>query len=387
MEPRGVRIKRMRRKRRKQMAKTAATSFALSSSIVVGAHFISPTYAQFNSTDEANSTIEACFIFPRTIEKEYVTKSEDIFKKLDEEIQQALSIKSSITEIDADAKLKNVKPYSNGHTNPSEPAADSSASIKGLTATRSSLESHINSMQNNLSTAKQDLNAVNSLSSQLSASIQQLENYNTALEAAVTKSQTHTEELTTLLDTIKGFKDQAITECTYEETYFDEQISKMNSFSEKAETLLTQVKKEQTASLEKVISYKDKLNHLRNTERDIQNEISSLVSEIDNLNNSISSIDAQIQKLEKEQQEAEQKKKAEKEAAEKKKNESKPSEEKPAADPSKEKPSEEKTEPAEEPAAEQPQGEENSTSESASETTQQNESPSEDEEPTSEEAK
>lgn len=386
MEPRGVRIKRMRKQKRKQIAKAAASSFALSSSIVVGAHFISPTYAQFNSTDEVNSTIEACFIFPRTIEQDFVIKSEEIFKKINEDIQQALTLKSSITEIDVDGNLKKIKPYSNGHTNPSEPASDSNASIKGLTATRSALESHISSLQQNISTAKQDLASINSLSSQLSSLIQQLEVYNTSLKTAVTNSQTDTKELTILLDTINGLKDQAITECAYEETYFEERITKMESFSKDAETLITQAKEEQATSLQKVSSYKEKLNQLTKVENNIHDEISKFESSIEHLNNRISNINAQIQTLEQQQKE-EQKKKAEKEAAEKKKNENKPPEEKPATTPKNDKPSEEKTKPASEPGAEQPQEEENNTSDNAGETTHQNGSSSENAETNSEEAK
>lgn len=387
MEPRGVRIKRMRKQKRKQIAKAAASSFALSSSIVVGAHFISPTYAQFNSTDEVNSTIEACFIFPRTIEQDFVIKSEEIFKKINRDIQQTLSIKSSITEIDVDGKLKNIKPYSNGHTNPSEPASDSNASLKGLTAIRSALESHIGSLQQNISTAKQDLASINSLSSQISSLIQQLKDYNTSLETAVTNSQTDTEELTNLLDTINGFKDQAITECAYEETYFEERISKMEGFSKDAETLITQAKEEQATSLQKVSSYTEKLNQLTKVENNINDEISKFESSIEHLNNRISNINAQIQTLEQQkQQEDEQKKKAEKEDAEKKKKENKPPEEQPAATPQNDTPSEEKTKPASEPEAEQPQEEENNTSDSEGETTQQNESSSENAETNSEEA-
>ncbi|WP_306010193.1 hypothetical protein [Bacillus sp. MMSF_3328] len=299
--------------KRKRLFKAFSASTALSSMILGGAQLASPTYAQFNSTQEKEIQIGACFIFPKVIEKDYRDFAVNLSEEVIEEAKAAMiageQLKEKNTAISiSELKSLNDNKLDDSETNSDNTGAGGGTAVNQLTLQKNSLVSQLNSVKSQLRAVNSGIQEMENESKALAAYSQSIKSY---LESVLKESKTNGSlklmELENLLAEINGFKDKAINECKYEKAYFSEVLTPMNLATEGLKEILKKLEDEEVSfislldeSEKNLQSYTDSLQRYRTESAMLENEIASIKSNIEKVKGQIEAEEAAKAKAEKE---------------------------------------------------------------------------------------
>ncbi|TYS47018.1 hypothetical protein [Bacillus infantis] len=284
--------------KRKRLFKAFAASTALSSMILGGAQLASPTYAQFNSTQEKEIQIGACFIFPKVIEEDYrdlaVNLSEEVIAEAKAAMIAGEQLKEKNTAISELNSLNDNK-LDDSETNSDNTDAGGGTAVNQLTFQKNSLVSQLNSVKSQLRAVNSGVQEMENKSKALAAYSQSIKSY---LESVLKESKTNGSlklvEIENLLAEINGFKDKAINDCKYEKVYFSEVLTPMNQATEGLKEVLKKLEDEEVSfislldeSEKNLQSYTDSLQRYRTESARLENEIASIKSNIEKVKGQI----------------------------------------------------------------------------------------------------
>lgn len=301
------------KKRQKKTLKIFIYCVVAAVLIISGISLITPAYGRFFSPHEDKIDVQACFIFPKTIEeyKEQTDKlrweAEDLMDELTGKVSE-LEITAMNERMDEWEKSSNEIqiPDSGG-----ENQIDSSI-IEGLQALQSALQAEISAIKSTITANEQRIsdleNAITELESLISAIENVIENDFQAVKLQVDQKL---EEILELIQYIEEIKDRAIEECNYDPQFFSEKLAQMDFNKQVTENLLQKLEEEQAQLTEQIEKFSAQVTAMNDSITSIQSENESLAGQISGLMNQIASIDQLIEVLAEQIRIAEEKKKLE----------------------------------------------------------------------------
>lgn len=335
MEPRGKKINRERTEKRRNLFKAFSASTALSSMILGGAQLASPTYAQFNDSQEEEIEIGACFIFPKVIEEDYrdlsVTLSDEVISKAKAAIMTGEQLKEKNTAISQ---------LASSDANGKNGSADSTVAADAVAGTKDNqLVSQQKSLDSQLSNAQTQLKAVNSKIQEIEKEYQTLNTFSQSirsyvdisLKEAKTDGNQKLTEIENLVNKINGIKVAAINECTYDEAYFAEVLKPMEQAKVELKEVLKDLESEEVNFKNLLDKYEKDLQSYKDSLQSYNTDSARLESEINGIKSNINKVKEQIEAEAKAKEEKEKNKQST--PAEKPNNNEKPANQDPAAKP------------------------------------------------------
>jgi predicted nucleic acid-binding Zn-ribbon protein len=335
VEPRGKKINRERTEKRRKLFKAFSASTALSSMILGGAQLASPTYAQFNDSQEEEIEIGACFIFPKVIEEDYrdlsVTLSAEVISKAKAAIMTGEQLKEKNTAI---SKLTSSDGSGKSGSNDNTGAAGAGGGTEDsvLVSQQKSLESQLSDAQTQLKTVNSKIQEIEKDYQTLTALSQSIKSYvDISLKEAKTDGNEKLIEIENLVNEINGIKFAAIKECTYDEAYFAEVLKPMEQAKVELNEVVKELEGEETKFKSLLDKYEKDLHSYKESLQSYNTDSARLESEINGIKSKINKVKEQIESEAKAKEEKEKNKQSP--PAEKPNNNGKPANQDPAAKP------------------------------------------------------
>ncbi|MFO1444351.1 hypothetical protein KDN24_14320 [Bacillus sp. Bva_UNVM-123] len=299
--------------KRQNRLKTFIYGIVVAVLIISGINLITPAYGRFFSPQEDKIDVQACFIFPKTIEehKEQTDKlrweAEDLMDELIGKISEL-----EITEMNE--RMEELEKSSNETHIPDSSGENQidSSTIEGLRALQSALQAEISAIESTITANEQRIsdleNAITELESLISAIENVIENDIQAVKMQVDQKL---EEILELIQYIEEIKDRAMEECNYDPLFFSERLAQMDFNKQVTENLLQKLEEEHAQLTEQIQKFSDQVTAMKVSITSIQSENESLAGQISGLMNQIASIDQLIEDLAEQIRIAEEKKKLE----------------------------------------------------------------------------
>ncbi|MBS4190151.1 hypothetical protein KHA94_08025 [Bacillus sp. FJAT-49705] len=295
MVPRSSRYKKRKKMQRKKMLKNFTTSVAISSILLGSAQITRPTYGEFNSRNDQDSDIQACFIFPRTVE-EYRDRTYELQQETEVLINDALAKLSELDISTMNEKLDalNEEKADEEGATPPDFQADTST-IEGLQALQSQLQSEIIAIQNTIAANEQQIAALQEIITEVQELITKLEEIvSTVFPEAKEQAQLKLDEMIEIIQIIEEIKDRAIQECKFDPEFFNNILEQMNMYKAKTEELILKLDEELVKTEELIQEMNEKATELNDNIEALQTENEGLLAKIVEIESQIAAIDQQI---------------------------------------------------------------------------------------------
>lgn len=302
-----------KRQKRQKVLKISIYCVVAAVIIVSGINLITPTYGRYISPQEDKMDVQACFIFPKTIE-EYKEQTDKLRWEA-EDLMNELMGKMSELEITAMNERMDEWTKSSNETHMTDSAIDyqvDRSTIDGLQAFQSSLQAEISAIDSTIAANEQKISNLENAITELESLISALENLiEHDFQAVKMQSEHKLEEILNIIKLIEEIKDRAIEECDYDLLFFTGILAQMDFNKQVTENLLQKLEEDQVQAEDQIQKLLDQVIALNDSITSIQSENISLAGQISGLTNLIASIDQLIKDLAEQIRLAEEKKKLE----------------------------------------------------------------------------
>lgn len=295
MVPRSSRYRGNKKKIRKRMFKNFSSSFAISSLILGSAQLVTPTYSEFNSINEQEIDIKACFIFPQTIE--------DIKEKTSLLHQEAVAFKedalSQAANVNIDSVMGGIDSYKESIANKDQTPTDNftgdTNTIEGLQALQNNLQAELSSIQNTITSNEEGMNKLQVITTELNDLLIQTESIITdVFPNAIVESEDRLIEIIKFIQFIEDYMNRAIEECNFSQEYFNEILNEMEIYKLGTEEVITELENGLLQMEDQRALLNDKVGEVDALILNLQSINDSLSARIADIENQLAVISEQI---------------------------------------------------------------------------------------------
>ena len=267
--------------------------------IVSGVNLINPAYGKFLSPRDVKMDVQACMIFPKTIEG-YKEQTDEL-RWESEDLLNELLVK--ISELEIVAMIENMAQLTTDlneaqMTDSTTDYQGDMSTIEGLQALQSSLRAEISGIESTIAANEQEIldleNAITEVESLLS-DLENLIEYD--FQAVKEQTEQKLEEILELIKLIEEIKDRVLEECDYDPQFFTDILAQMDFNKQVTEKTLQHLEEEHTRATDQIQQITDQVTGMNERITSIQSENESLAGQIIDITNTIASIDQQINDL------------------------------------------------------------------------------------------
>ncbi len=277
------------------MFRTVTSSVAISSLLLGTARLTVPTYAAFTSVQDQEIGVQACFIFPKEIEKRrdltYEWKEEAIVL-----MQNALTKASEVNVAGLTEKIDGmIEPGEEAAAEAPPAASVDSTTIEGLQAQQESLRAEIAAIQTAIAANEQRI-------ADLKAMILEIQAFQTKLQDILTtdfpkadeKARENLEKIEKTLEFIKGIVELAIEQCNYDPEFFELILAQMEGYKEELTLFMEEFAKGKALIEEQIELLSAKTKEVHAAIEALRQQNTDLLAKITELESAIAAIDQQI---------------------------------------------------------------------------------------------
>jgi DNA repair exonuclease SbcCD ATPase subunit len=297
VEPRSVKHKNKLRKQRKRWFRTFTSSVAISSLLLGTARMTGPTYGAFTSVQDQEIGVQACFIFPKEVEK----RRDLTYEWKEEAIALMEDILAKASEIDVAGLTEKIEGMINpeeGKDSAGEAPAEISfdtTTIEGLQAQQESLRAEIAAIQATIAANEQKV-------ADLEAIILEIQELQTKLQDILAnefpkgelKAQENLKKIEETLEFIKSIVKLAIEECNYDPEFFELILTQIEGFKEELTLSMEEFAEGKILTEEQLEQLDMKMEEVNKAMEDLRKQNTDLLAKITEIESTIASIDQQI---------------------------------------------------------------------------------------------
>lgn len=297
MEPRSVKHKNKLRKQRKKLFRTFTSSVAISSLLLGTARMTGPTYGAFTSVQDQEIGVQACFIFPKEVEK----RRDLTYEWKEEAIALMEDILGKASEIDVAGLTEKIEGMINpeeGKDSAGEAPAEISfdtTTIEGLQARQESLRAEIAAIQATIAANEQKV-------ADLEAIILEIQELQTKLQDILAnefpkgelKAQENLKKIEETLEFIKSIVKLAIEQCNYDPEFFELILTQIEGFKEELTLSMEEFAEGKILTEEQLEQLDMKMEEVNKAMEDLRKQNTDLLAKITEIESTIASIDQQI---------------------------------------------------------------------------------------------
>lgn len=277
------------------MFRTVTSTVAISSLLLGTARLTVPTYAAFTSVQDQEIGVQACFIFPKEIEKRrdltYEWKEDAIVL-----MQNALTKASEVNVAGLTEKIDGmIEPGEEAAAEAPPAASVDSTTIEGLQAQQESLRAEIAAIQTTIAANEQRI-------ADLEAIILEIQAFQTKLQDILTtdfpkadeKARENLEKIEKTLEFIKGIVELAIEQCNYDPEFFELILAQMEGYKQELTLFIEEFAKGKELAEEQIELLSTKTEEVHAAIEALRQQNANLLAKITELENAIAAIDQQI---------------------------------------------------------------------------------------------
>ncbi|TCJ06252.1 hypothetical protein [Cytobacillus praedii] len=294
MKPRSMRHNSKVKKQKRRLFRTFTSSVAISSLLLGTARMTGPTYGAFTSIQDQEIGVQACFIFPKEIEK----RRDLTYEWKEEAIALMEEILAKAGEIDVAGMTEKIDGMLKAEEDDVEAppvATFDTTTIEGLQAQQESLRAEIAAIQLTIVENEQKV-------SDLGVLISEIQEMQTKLQDILTnefpkgeeKAQENLKKIEETLEFIKGIVKLAIEQCNYDPEFFELILLQIEGFKEELTLFIEEFAKAKTLTEEQIELLTAKIEEANKAIEALQQQNTDLLAKITELESAIAAIDQQI---------------------------------------------------------------------------------------------
>ncbi|MBP2242380.1 hypothetical protein J2Z40_002954 [Cytobacillus eiseniae] len=297
MGSKSLEYKRKRWRQRKRFLKTFTSSVAISSLLLGGARITGPTYGAFTSIQDQGIGVEACFIFPKEVEK----RRDLTYEWKEEAIQRMQQVLDKVTAVDVAGLTEKVDllitPEDEEASTEAPPEVSFDVTtIEGLQAQQESLRAEIAAIQETIKANEQK-------GKEFEAVIAEIVEMQKVLQEILTTDFPEAEELALeklkkieeTLEFIESIVELAIKECKYDPLFFEEIIEDIELYKkELTDFLELDFAEMKEKTVEQIEQFTLKIEEVNAAMETLLTQNEELLAKIAKLEGMITAIDEQI---------------------------------------------------------------------------------------------
>ncbi|KQL21451.1 hypothetical protein LIS82_24975 [Cytobacillus solani] len=295
MEPRFMRQKGKLKKQKRRLFRIFTSSVAISSLLLGTARMTGPTYGAFTSIQDQEIGVQACFIFPKEIEK----RRDLTYEWKEEAIVLMQEILAKAGEIDVAGMTEKIdgmiKAEEEDGTEAPPAVSFDTTTIEGLQAQQESLRAEIAAIQLTIAENEQKV-------SDLGALISEIQEMQTKLQEVLAndfpkgeqKAQENLKKMEETLEFIRGIVQLAIEQCNYDPEFFELILTQIEGFKEELILFMEEFAEGKILTEEQVKQLDMKMEEVNKAMEALRQQNTDLLAKITEIESTIAAIDQQI---------------------------------------------------------------------------------------------
>ncbi|MED3549367.1 hypothetical protein [Cytobacillus praedii] len=311
MKPRFMRHNSKLKKQKRRLFRTFTSSVAISSLLLGTARMTGPTYGAFTSIQDQEIGVQACFIFPKEIEK----RRDLTYEWKEEAIILMEEILAKAGEIDVAGMTEKIDGMIKAEEDDVEAppvASFDTTTIEGLQAQQESLRAEIAAIQLTIEENNQKVTDLGVLISEIQEMQTKLQDIlANEFPKGEAKAQENLKKIEDTLEFIKGIVKLAIEQCKYDPEFFELILLQIEGFKEELTLFIEEFAEAKTLTEEQIEQLSAKIEEVNKAIEALRQQNTDLLAKITELESTIAAIDQQIKVF----QEIQKKKNALKEGA------------------------------------------------------------------------
>ncbi|WP_419393292.1 hypothetical protein [Cytobacillus praedii] len=294
MKPRSMRHNSKVKKQKRRLFRTFTSSVAISSLLLGTARMTGPTYGAFTSIQDQESEVQACFIFPKEIEK----RRDLTYEWKEEAILLMEEILAKTGEIDVAGMTEKIDGMIKAEEDDVEAppvASFDTTTIEGLQAQQESLRAEIAAIQLTIAENNQKVTDLGILISEIQEMQTKLQDIlANEFPKGEEKAQENLKKIEDTLEFIKGIVKLAIEQCKYDPEFFELILLQIEGFKEELTLFIEEFAEAKALTEEQVEQLSAKIEEVNKAIEALRQQNTDLLAKITELESMIAFIDQQI---------------------------------------------------------------------------------------------
>ncbi|MGN7399394.1 hypothetical protein ACTHO0_06015 [Cytobacillus praedii] len=294
MKPRSMRHNSKVKKQKRRLFRTFTSSVAISSLLLGTARMTGPTYGAFTSIQDQEIGVQACFIFPKEIEK----RRDLTYEWKEEAIALMEEILAKAGEIDVAGMTEKIDGMIKAVEDDVEAppvASFDTTTIEGLQAQQESLRAEIAAIQLTIAENNQKVTDLGVLISEIQEMQTKLQDIlANEFPKGEAKAQENLKKIEDTLEFIKGIVKLAIEQCKYDPEFFELILLQIEGFKEELTLFIEEFAEAKALTEEQIEQLSAKIEEVNEAIEALHQQNTGLLAKITELESMIAFIDQQI---------------------------------------------------------------------------------------------